>query len=86
MRPFTDAQGAQWQAGALEEDTPRHHGRWYLVLSSQAAPDTILALPQVRWQTAQSARCTLQTMSEFELHRRLRTALQRAEMSDAPKS
>jgi hypothetical protein len=79
MRPFTDEAGAQWSAGAFEEDTPRHHGRWYLTLR-QPAGDARLSLPEVRWQTAASARRTLQTMSEFELRRRLRMAQLRAEL------
>lgn len=80
MRPFTDEAGTPWSAGALEEDTPRHHGRWYLVLRPADSEDILLPLPEVRWQTSASARRTLQTMSEFELRRRLHTAQRRAEV------
>ena len=38
---------------------------------------TLLPLPEVRWQTGQSAARTLRTMSEFELLRRLLAARNR---------
>jgi hypothetical protein len=31
MKSFTDESGAAWMADAEEEQTPRHHGRWFLV-------------------------------------------------------
>ena len=48
MREFTDEQGAVWSAFAAEEDTPRHHGRWYLVLRPVGAQVPLLAAPEVR--------------------------------------
>ena len=77
MRNFQDEQGREWTATAREESTPRHHGRWYLAFHPAADPATLIPLPEVRWQTAQSARRTLGTMSEFELLRRLVTARNR---------
>lgn len=78
MRSFTDEQGRAWVAGAREEVTPRHHGRWYLVfhLDEPDAPD--LPVPEIRWQTAETAERTVRTMSEFELRRRLHAASSRA--------
>jgi hypothetical protein len=58
-------------ATAREENTPRHHGRWYLVFHPGDAPDRMIVMPEVRWQTRASAQRTLETMSEFELRRRL---------------
>jgi hypothetical protein len=70
MREFTDERAAVWVADAREEETPRHHGRWYLVFREVAAPDATLPMPEVRWQTRATAARTLRTMSVFELRRR----------------
>jgi hypothetical protein len=71
MRSFSDENGQVWQAEVHEEQVPRHHGRWYLVFKqgNGAAP---LPMPEVRWQTRSSAERILNTMSEFELRRRLK--------------
>ena len=81
MKSFNAEDGREWIATAREEDTPRHHGRWYLVLhpADQAEPE--LAVPEIRWKTRHTAERTLQTMSDFELQRRLRIATRR---HDAP--
>jgi len=71
MRTFVDGEGASWLASVREENTPRHHGRWYLVMHPADAPEELMAMPEVRWQTRPSAERTLKTMSEFELRRRL---------------
>lgn len=77
MRTFTDESGRAWVATALEEDTPRHHGRWYLVFHPEGEADEALALPDVRWQTRETAERTIRTMSEMELNRRLAIARER---------
>ena len=77
MKTFNDEQGREWTADAREEDTPRHHGRWFLVLAPADGEGPELILPEVRWQSHRSAVRTLATMSDFELHRRLRIALRR---------
>lgn len=74
MRNFTDESGREWVATVREEATPRHHGRWQLVLHPADAPDEGFVLPEIRWQTRETARRTLCTMSDFELRRRLRLA------------
>ena len=78
MRNFQDDRGREWTASAREEDTPRHHGRWVLVFHPAEDPAAVIPLPEVRWQTAQSAERTLRTMAEFELVRRLISARARA--------
>jgi hypothetical protein len=78
MKPFTDEAGAQWVASAREEQTPRHHGRWYLVMHAAGDEARLLAMPEVRWQTRATAERTLLTMSDFELRRRLHTLRERA--------
>ncbi|NJD09792.1 MAG: hypothetical protein FIB01_04885 [Gemmatimonadetes bacterium] len=77
MKPFQDETGRSWVATAYEEQTPRHHGRWYLVMHPAAGPEPLLPMPEVRWQSRRSAERTLATMSEFELRRRLFTLLER---------
>jgi hypothetical protein len=79
MRTFTDDAGVQWTAEAREEDTPRHHGRWYLVFRSATAE---VETPEVRWQTRASADRILRTISDFELRRRLKNVLARNASSD----
>jgi hypothetical protein len=75
MKSFTDDSGVEWTASAREENTPRHHGRWYLVLEG---PDGVLPMPEVRWQTRATAERTLRSMSVFELRRRLHIVRERA--------
>jgi len=77
MREFKDDDGQQWVARALEEATPRHHGKWYLVFQPADDPTRSHPLPEIRWQTQATADRTLNTMSEFELRRRLNSALRR---------
>lgn len=71
MVDFVDDEGREWTASVREENTPRHHGRWYLVFHPKGDPSDLLVVPEVRWQTEQSARRTLETMATFELVRRL---------------
>jgi hypothetical protein len=77
MKNFTTEDGRGWVASAREEDTPRHHGRWYLVMHPAEGDTPELAVPEIRWKTRRTAERTLRTMSEFELRRRLRIATRR---------
>jgi hypothetical protein len=79
MKTFRGEDGREWVATSAEEDAPRHHGRWYMVLHPAEQPDVKIVLPEVRWQTAQTADRSIRTMSEFELRRRLRMASHRVE-------
>ena len=72
MRLFSDVEGREWVADVREEDTPRHHGRWYLLFRSTDGAQEH-DMPEVRWQTRPSAQRILDTMSTFELRRRLKT-------------
>lgn len=78
MRQFTDDRGRTWTAAAVEEDTPRHHGRWYLLFQPAGADAPRLSAPEVRWQTLASAERTIATMSMFDLRRRLVSVQRRA--------
>jgi hypothetical protein len=77
MKQFTDERDEQWVATAIEEQTPRHHGKWYLVFHPANNAEQHFPVPEVRWQTAATAARTLRTMSDFELRRRLNSALER---------
>jgi len=78
MRAFKDESGREWVATTREEQTPRHHGRWYLVFQPADRASVALPMPEVRWQTAASGARTLETMSEFELRKRLAIVVERA--------
>lgn len=70
MRRFKDPRGREWVATVREEVTPRHHGRWYLVLEPADGKGPALPMPEVRWQSPETAERTLRTMGEHELQRR----------------
>jgi hypothetical protein len=78
MKRFSDEDGGAWVASARQEDTPRHHGRWYLVFHPADDDANIASMPEVRWQTRATAERTLLTMSDFELRRRLHIVRERA--------
>jgi hypothetical protein len=84
MKKFTAENGETWVAGAAREDTDRHHGVWYLVFQKDGSPGERLPVEEVRWQTQATADRTLRTMSDFELRRRLNSAIARYEHSTGP--
>ncbi|HET9950064.1 MAG TPA: hypothetical protein VFQ22_14165 [Longimicrobiales bacterium] len=78
MRIFKDASGREWRASARQLDGPDYKGRFYMVIEPAAGGDgPVLELPEVRWNSERTARRTLETMSVFELRRRLRWAQDR---------
>ena len=78
MREFTDADGARWRASAREEASTDYKGRYFLVLEPvDGATSDTLDLREVRWNSERTAARTISTMSQFELRRRLRSALGR---------
>lgn len=81
MRSLIDEAGMSWRATAREEETTRHHGRWYLVFHPADDPQHLFPLREVRWQTRETAERTILSMSETELARRLQTARARAPRS-----
>ncbi len=83
MRAFVDESDREWVATALEEDTPRHHGRWYLAFHPAGDAERVLAMDEVRWKTRETAERTIRSMSEAELRRRLRTVRARVPSFDA---
>lgn len=77
MRRFTDEEGREWIASAHEEETPRHHGRWYLVFEPADGAGAAHPMPEVRWQTRRTAERTIKTMAEHELRRRIGWLMER---------
>jgi hypothetical protein len=76
MREFRDAEGRSWIASAVEEEGTDYKGRFHLVMSPSDSDETV-ELRDVRWNSARSARRTIETMSVVELRRRLRSAVGR---------
>lgn len=84
MKSFQTENGERWVAGAAREDTERHHGVWYMVFHREGNVSERLPVGEVRWQTRATAERTLLTMSDFELRRRLQSAIARHEAGLGP--
>ena len=78
LRDFTDSTGGTWTASVREDAGPDYKGRYNLVMVPTGDPASEVTLDDVRWNSERTARRTLETMSEVELRRRLRSALGRA--------
>jgi hypothetical protein len=76
MREFTDGAGAGWTASVRERPGPDYKGRYYFFVEPRGGGEGV-ALGDVRWNSERTAQRTLDTMSEVELRRRLRSALGR---------
>lgn len=77
MKTFQDETGENWVAAAARENTDRHHGVWYMIFHPEGNAAHRLEVDEVRWQTEATALRTLRTMSDFELRRRLQSAVAR---------
>jgi hypothetical protein len=73
MREFTDGAGGEWVATVRERPGPDYKGRYYFFLEPSGGGAGV-ALVDVRWNSERTAQRTLETMSEVELRRRLRSA------------
>jgi hypothetical protein len=80
LRDFTDTAGRAWQASVREDAGTDYKGRFHLVMAPRDGGDPV-ALEDVRWNSERTARRTLDTMSEVELRRRLRSGLGRSGVS-----
>lgn len=80
MRTFEDDTGRRWHAAVAEHPGHDYKGRFFLrlVLEGEEGGGRDVVLKDVRWNSLQTARRTLGTMSDVELRRRLRQALGRA--------
>ncbi|MEJ2539626.1 MAG: hypothetical protein P8188_06605 [Gemmatimonadota bacterium] len=77
MREFEDREGRRWVASVEERKGPDYKGAFNLVLRPADGGDAV-ELEDIRWNSARTARRTLETMSVVELRRRLRSARGRA--------
>lgn len=76
MKEFVDRAGAPWVATVRERPGPDYKGRYYFFFEPRDGGEGV-ALVDVRWNSEQTAQRTLETMSEVELRRRLRSAFGR---------
>ncbi|MGD2123956.1 MAG: hypothetical protein PVJ76_19550 [Gemmatimonadota bacterium] len=79
MRRFQDDSGAPWEAYVRERAGDDYKGRfWFVMVPEGGAERDEVELIDVRWNSRKTAERTLETMSEWELRRRLRSARGRA--------
>ena len=83
MRNFKDDEGRATRMPPRARSARRATMADGTSCSTPGAPEAIIAAPEVRWQTAESALRTLRTMAEFELVRRV-IAAQGRSGSDLP--
>ena len=81
MREFTDLEARTWEALVKEEPGANYKGRFFMVMRATDAPDREYALEDIRWNNERTAHRTLETMSEVELRRRLRSAVGRGALA-----
>jgi hypothetical protein len=78
MREFKDESGVAWEATVGFREGPDFKGRYFFVARPVSGEGPEVILSDVRWNTEKTARRTLETMSDVELRRRLRSARGRA--------
>lgn len=79
MRTFQDEEGRGWVATIRQRPGEDYKGRYYFfVVPEEGGEGAGVALIDVRWNSERTARRTLETMSDVELRRRLRSAAGRA--------
>ena len=79
MREFEDSNGNVWIATVQERPGPDYKGRFYFSFRPEnGSEEDGVSLLDVRWNGRMTAEKTLETMSEVELRRRLRSALGRS--------
>jgi len=77
VRKFADERGEGWVAGVVERPGPDHKGRFRFMARPAVGGDPVV-LHDVQWNSEKTANRTLDTMSEVELRRRLRSAMGRS--------
>ncbi len=80
-RRFTDDEGVLWRAFAEAVPGGDYKGRYHLVLEPDSKEGESFPLPEIRWNSLDTAQRTIRTMSEVEMRRRLRSAVRRRGMS-----
>ena len=77
MREFQDEKGQGWTASVAKREGPNYKGAYHFGMVPSEGGEAV-ELIDVRWNTERTAQRTLDTMSEVELRRRLRSARGRA--------
>lgn len=79
MREFRDGEGTSWVASVQEREGDDYKGRFSFSFSpAGGSQEDGVFLAEVQWNSPRTAQRTLDTMSEVELRKRLKTALGRA--------
>lgn len=79
LREFEDDEGQRWEAGVGVHPGKDFKGRYYFLARPEGEEKVEpVRLGDVRWNSEDTARRTLRTMSGVELRRRLRSARGRA--------
>jgi hypothetical protein len=78
VREFKDQEGKRWLARVDERAGLDYQGRFHLVMEPLDEAGDPVELVDVRWNSFDYARSTLETSSEVELRRRLRSARARS--------
>jgi hypothetical protein len=78
VREFDDETGGRWVASVERRDGKDYQGRYHFVARPVDSAGEAVALGDVRWNSEMTARRTLETASDVELRRRLRSAVGRA--------
>ncbi|CAN5651617.1 hypothetical protein BH23GEM11_BH23GEM11_21400 [soil metagenome] len=78
MREFDDETGERWMASVERRDGKDYQGRYHFVARPASGSGEPVALGDIRWNSELTARRTLETASDVELRRRLRSAVGRA--------
>jgi hypothetical protein len=78
VREFNDDHGNSWTATVSVRKGLDYKGRYSLVFHPTGEPEPLLNLADVRWNSEKTALRTVETMSEVELRRRLRWAVDRS--------
>lgn len=86
MREFEDPEGRRWVATVRERPGPDYKGSFYFFFRPAGGEEEEdgAALLDVRWNSRKTAVRTLETMSDVELRRRLRSALGRSTRPTCP--
>lgn len=75
MRSFQDHEGRRWVADVASRGGMDFKGRYCWVMRpEEGGEEEAVSLHDIRWNSERTARRTLETMSEVELRRRLRSA------------
>ncbi|TVR63320.1 MAG: hypothetical protein EA422_09595 [Gemmatimonadales bacterium] len=77
VREFRDLEGRRWRAGFTYGESLDYQGRYHLTFES-GEDDATAELRDVRWNSEHTARLRLESFSDVELRRRLRSALGRS--------